>query len=424
MGVLTRPILFRTIKSHHQSVYLLSTFNQFNTSSQIFLLNSNDIYRNLTFEECLYREGEKYLQCVKDKPPWFSKILLWRSNPPCIVIGRFQNVWNEVNCPLVHSKGWKLARRHSGGGTVYHDLGNLNITFMQPRCYMNRQECMALLQSILQPLLMPLRYTIHIGSRYDLWITENQTSTNLLENQFKISGSSSKFGANMAYHHCTLLFDANLNNLSEVLKPTFINLQTKATDSVRSPVKNINLNIDLLLNAIIEQSLKWIAKYDLITSHPKVTHVIENQEQQFITDQKQFHQLFTTLQTWSWIYGSSPSFSIPIENYNINLYNIIHPLDGSILLNFDRGALFKSIEFHHRDGTTVQNHHHHQFLDTLNEFLTEITICLRHVECRTNSWDFILDQWIAKKSFQLNGENLPEEQLLIIKVLTLISSLF
>ncbi|CAI2729524.1 unnamed protein product [Schistosoma spindalis] len=411
MDILFKPYLFRMIKSYQVP---MTTTYRFNTSSEIFILNSNNIYRNLSFEECLYYEGENYLKYLNNKPLWFTKILLWR-NTSCIVIGRFQNVWKEVNLSLLHSNNWKLARRYTGGGAVYHDLGNLNITFIQPKYYLDRYKCMKFLQSVLQSLFITSNYSIHIGNRYDLWISDNQTNINTLQNMLKISGSSSKFGANMAYHHCTLLFDANLNNLSEVLKPTFVNLKTKATESVRSPVKNLNVNIELLLNSIIENGLKWISENDLITSNPIVTNIIEGQEDQFIHSMNNFQQTLTFSQTWSWIYGNSPSFQLALENYEPNLSYLTNQY-GSILIDCNRGGIFQSIQF---------DHSHHCNIDlSLKEFLSELTRYLYGTECRTNSWDFILDQFISNKLIQLNGDNLSNEQLLIIKALKIISSLF
>ncbi|CAH8539538.1 unnamed protein product [Schistosoma mattheei] len=241
---------------------------------------------------------------------------------------------------------------------------------------MDRQKCMEFLQSVLQPLLIPSNCSIHIGNRYDLWISENQTNTNTLQNMSKISGSSSKFGANMAYHHCTLLFDANLNNLSEVLKPTF---------------------------------------NDLITSNPVVTNIFEGQEDQFIHSMKDFQQTLTLSQTWSWIYGNSPSFQLALENYEPNLSYLTNQF-GSIVIDCSRGGVFKSIGFDHSHNCIVD--------PLLKDFLSELSICLHGAECRTNSWDFILDQFVSKKLIQLNGENMSNEQLLIIKALKMISSLF
>ncbi|KAK4470330.1 hypothetical protein MN116_005608 [Schistosoma mekongi] len=420
MGIIIQLNIFRIKLSY--PIYASTCYQHLTTLNQILLLNSNDIYRNLAFEECLYHQCEKQLDYFlknnnNNQLPWFTKMLLWRNNP-CIVIGRFQNVWNEVNIPLLYSNKWKLARRYSGGGAVYHDLGNLNISFIQPRCYMNRQKCMEFLQSVLQRLFISSNYLIDIGERYDLWITEKGgTSTNILQNKSKISGSSSKFGANMAYHHCTLLFDANLNNLSEVLKPTFINLQTKATDSIRSPVKNLNVNIDILLNSIIEDGLKWISSNNnnVNTSNPIVTNILQGQECQFIHSMKHFQQILTSLQTWSWIYGSSPKFQLILQDYEPNLSYLTKQF-GSIIIDFDRGAVFKSIGFIDSQKCT---------LNSLKDFLSDITNCLYGTECRTNSWDSILDHFISKQIIHhLNYENIPNEQLLIIKALKFISSLF
>ncbi|VDQ03716.1 unnamed protein product [Trichobilharzia regenti] len=222
MGVILKSCVFQFVKYHHQ-YHMTAGLHQLNTSSRIFLLESNNIYRNLAFETCLYQAGEKQLHSLNDDnnnnhklPAHFTNILLWRSNP-CIVIGRFQNAWKEINSTVLRSKALQLARRYSGGGAVYHDLGNLNISFMQPKRYLDRRKCMEFLQSVLQPLISSTNCIVHVGDRYDLWISEKQTDENALE-----ASSSSKLGADMAYHHCTLLFDANLNNLSEVLKPTFV----------------------------------------------------------------------------------------------------------------------------------------------------------------------------------------------------------
>ncbi|VDP26736.1 unnamed protein product [Schistosoma curassoni] len=418
MGVIIKPILFRIIKSYQVP---LTTSYPFNTSSQILILNSNDIYRNLAFEECLYHESEKHLKYLKDKPSWFTKILLWRSNS-CIVIGRFQNAWKEANIPLLHSNGWKLARRHSGGGAVYHDLGNLNISFIQPRCYMDRQKCMEFLQSVLQPLLIPSNCSIHIGNRYDLWISENQTNTNTLQNMSKISGSSSKFGANMAYHHCTLLFDANLNNLSEVLKPTFYLVggsQQETLDLGFMLLGTRQQGVPVILREMMLpdrfDSVSLSFTNDLITSNPVVTNILEGQEDQFIHSMKYFQQTLTLSQTWSWIYGNSPSFQLALENYEPNLSYLTNQF-GSIVIDCSRGGVFKSIGFDHSHNCNID--------PLLKDFLSELTICLHGAECRTNSWDFILDQFVSKKLIQLNGENMSNEQVLIIKALKMISSLF
>lgn len=95
----------------------------------VFISQSTDIYTNLALEDWFYRNYD------------FSKhhvLLLWKNNP-CVVIGRHQNPWVEANIQAVEENGVALARRNSGGGTVYHDSGNLNLSFFTPRERYNRR---------------------------------------------------------------------------------------------------------------------------------------------------------------------------------------------------------------------------------------------------------------------------------------------
>ena len=80
---------------------------------------SNDVYQNLAVEDWIHDHVN-----LEGKPVLF----FWR-NSPSVVIGRHQNPWQECNLNLMREKGVKLARRRSGGGTVYHDMGNINLTF-------------------------------------------------------------------------------------------------------------------------------------------------------------------------------------------------------------------------------------------------------------------------------------------------------
>lgn len=95
----------------------------------VFISQSTDVFVNLALEHWLYRNFD------------FSKhhvLLFWR-NDPCVVFGRHQNPWLECNVQAAEKAGIVLARRNSGGGTVYHDNGNLNLTFFTPRERYNRK---------------------------------------------------------------------------------------------------------------------------------------------------------------------------------------------------------------------------------------------------------------------------------------------
>ncbi|CAH8529673.1 unnamed protein product [Dicrocoelium dendriticum] len=227
----------------------------FYCSSRVILLQSGDIFRNLAFEAALFTDNERFHTQDRSRTAP-TDILMWRSDP-CVVIGRFQNAWKECNLDFLRANQWLLARRQSGGGSVFHDRDNLNVSFMQARSVLNRRNCMEFLQSVLQRLV-PAKKII-IGDRFDLWQAD-AGENGLASAKRKISGSASRLGAKVAYHHCTLLCETNLNNLSEVLSPTFKTLRSKSTDSVRSPVANIGLSVEELERSIIDDSLEWLIK--------------------------------------------------------------------------------------------------------------------------------------------------------------------
>lgn len=117
----------QTIKSmkHSQTVKNIPD-NEIKKS--VFISQSNDIFTNLALEDWFYRHFDFTNHHV---------LMLW-SNEPCVVIGRHQNPFYETNVSNLQKMGIELARRNSGGGTVYHDRGNLNMTFFTPRERYNR----------------------------------------------------------------------------------------------------------------------------------------------------------------------------------------------------------------------------------------------------------------------------------------------
>jgi len=96
----------------------------------VFISQSNDIYTNLALEDWLYKRSNFENHRV---------LLLWR-NDPCVVIGRHQNPFIEVDVEIADENRLPIARRNSGGGCVYHDKGNLNCTFFSPRNAYDRKS--------------------------------------------------------------------------------------------------------------------------------------------------------------------------------------------------------------------------------------------------------------------------------------------
>lgn len=130
----------------------------------VFISQSTDIHTNLALEDWFYRNHDLTNHHI---------LLLWK-NDPCVVIGRHQNPWIEANVQAVEDNGIALARRNSGGGTVYHDAGNLNMSFFTPRERYNR------------------RYNLDIITRaifreWGLKTTVNKREDIVVQNEFKVS---------------------------------------------------------------------------------------------------------------------------------------------------------------------------------------------------------------------------------------------
>ncbi|KAL3272462.1 hypothetical protein HHI36_013942 [Cryptolaemus montrouzieri] len=171
--------------------------SHFNMKKTVLVSKSKDIFTNLALEDWFYRNFN------------FEKhhiLLMWQSEP-CVVIGRHQNPYIEANISELKNiteNGVVLARRNSGGGTVYHDNGNLNLSFLTRReCYDRTYN----LKIIVEAVKKECDIHIDINKREDLVI-----------NDCKVSGTAAKLGRPNSYHHCTLLVNVNKENLSKSLK--------------------------------------------------------------------------------------------------------------------------------------------------------------------------------------------------------------
>ncbi|KAI8849079.1 hypothetical protein BC829DRAFT_472928 [Chytridium lagenaria] len=122
-------------------------------------------------------------------------------NDPCVVIGRNQNPWRECNVPLLRKTNIPLIRRRSGGGTVYHDLGNTNYSIHMPRHLFNRDLHAHLVSQALIDLDIPAT----VNSRHDITVHNK-----------KVSGSAYKVVNARAYHHGTMLIDTEIGELNGV----------------------------------------------------------------------------------------------------------------------------------------------------------------------------------------------------------------
>ncbi|CAH1997812.1 unnamed protein product [Acanthoscelides obtectus] len=261
----------------------------------VFLSQSKDIFTNLALEDWLYKNFDFKNHHI---------LILWQSDP-CVVIGRHQNPWLEANLPeLPHitKNGVKLARRNSGGGTVYHDHGNLNLTFFTTKERYSRKYN---LEVIARALFRKYNATVEISPREDLMIRN-----------YKISGSASRLGRPNAYHHCTLLVNSNKQDLSLALQKQNIEVNTKASRSVISKIMNLCEEVpDIDITSLIE-AIGW--EY---LRTPALT--ITDGGMELANQQKGFQMtnptesLFPGLDniredfmSWNWLYGRTPDFVV------------------------------------------------------------------------------------------------------------------
>ncbi|XP_049874787.1 lipoyltransferase 1, mitochondrial isoform X2 [Pectinophora gossypiella] len=258
-------------------------------TKSVFMSQSTDIYTNLALEDWMYRNMDFSNHHV---------MMVWR-NEPCVVIGRHQNPWLEANVPYLSESEIALARRNSGGGTVYHDRGNLNITFFTPK---ERYDRKYNLELITRALYREYGVKSSINERQDI----------VVRDKYKVSGTAAKVGRLTAYHHCTLLVNANKADLSKALAKR----ETNATLSTPSPVVNLG-EVD---NRVTVDNLQTAVGYEYLRT--PALH-LEDGGQNQISKQRGFQfinptdawfpgldELKNELQSWDWCYGRTPEFTV------------------------------------------------------------------------------------------------------------------
>ncbi|XP_054830024.1 lipoyltransferase 1, mitochondrial [Eublepharis macularius] len=281
--MIIRPSMKKFFQLHHVLKIPSTGFKWAPKGGLILQSVSQDIYHNLALEDWIHDTVDLENRQV---------LFLWR-NSSTVVIGRHQNPWQECNLKLMRQNGIKLARRRSGGGTVYHDLGNINLTFFTSRKRYERMENLRLVVKALKALRPQL--DVQATARCDL----------LLNGIFKISGTAAKLGRTVAYHHCTLLCNTDKRILSSVLKSPYNGIKSNATPSVPALVKNLleedpTLTCEMLLGAIAEE----YASHNHADNHIIVINPADETEFPGIGNKAR------ELQAWDWLYGKTPKFSI------------------------------------------------------------------------------------------------------------------
>ena len=196
------------------------------------------IYESANFDPHANLALEKHLMDITE--PGVCLLYLWQ-NKNTVVIGKNQNPWLECRTSLLEEEGGILARRLSGGGAVFHDLGNLNFTFIMARedYDLNKQL------SVIQAACALAGINAERSGRNDL----------LAEGR-KFSGNAFYQNRTHAYHHGTLMVNVDRDKLSRYLSPPKAKLEAKGVASVRSRVVNL---VELNPNLTIDKMKKYMS---------------------------------------------------------------------------------------------------------------------------------------------------------------------
>jgi len=243
-----------------------------------FISPFNKCYMNIASEE--------YFMSTYDDDIFYLYI-----NSPCIVIGKNQNAYAEINHKYVTEHKIDVVRRLSGGGAVYHDWGNLNFGFIAKN---DEKEIAAVFHDYTVPILKVLQ---QLGANADF-----SGRNDLVIDGKKISGNAQYRTAHKVLQHGTLLFQSDLSAVSNALNVSPLKYQDKSTKSVKSRVANISeflsedISLDDLADAILNEILEEIPgaqRYQLTDADQSaITALADNK-----------------YSTWEWVYGNSPKFT-------------------------------------------------------------------------------------------------------------------
>ena len=257
---------------------------------KLYLTNSTNPYVNLVYENYLFRKHQ-------NEESSDQILILWKS-APSIVMGKFQNPWLECQVKKIRSSGVNLVRRQSGGGCVYHDLGNLNYSFISSKKNYDKSRN----ANIIVSALRELGISAFENKRHDLRLLHNEVD-------YKISGCAFKETRSSALHHGTLLIDANLDLLNDLLRSKTQVESALGVKSVSSSVVNLKSIIPLLS----EDSIKVAIRKSFATAYDSNVAVEEISEQEIcmlptLMEQIEFQR------SWEQIYGVTPKFTFKIED--------------------------------------------------------------------------------------------------------------
>lgn len=236
---------------------------------------STDPAYNLAFEEYVLKNRRDG-----------SLLILWQ-NDNSVIIGRNQNAEAEINRSFVEQHGIRVVRRNTGGGAVYHDLGNLNYSFITDAGQLQERSAARFTQPVVAAL-KALGLDAESSGRNDILVSGR-----------KVSGTAQQLYKGRILHHGTLLFDSNADMIVGALNPDPTKFQSKSVQSVRSRVGNIRS----ALPRDMDMTVFWEHLRVCFTQGGMVPMTLSAEELSQVEELKE-----EKYDTWEWNFGRSPNY--------------------------------------------------------------------------------------------------------------------
>lgn len=218
-------------------------------------------------------------------------LYLWQ-NKDTVVIGRNQNAWQECRTGLLEEEGGRLARRSTGGGAVFHDMGNLNFSLITPKSEYDTKRS----SSVILRAVKSLGVDAFLSGRNDILVGDR-----------KFSGNAFCITKDAGLHHGTLLINSDYMRIARYLEVSKAKLESKGIKSVKSRVTNLSAIVpDITLD-----SMKTALEKCFLEEYP--AEETTRYENTFWIPPKDLSELVRKYESWDWRYGQTIPFTAKIE---------------------------------------------------------------------------------------------------------------
>lgn len=263
-------------------------------------------------------------------------------NEPSIIVGKHQNTMAEINVPYVYENNIKVVRRLSGGGTVFHDTGNLNYCFIQK----GAEGYLVDFKKYAQPILDTLQ-SLHVNAYL-------KGKSDLVIDDLKFSGNAEHVYRKKVLHHGTMLFASELNKLNEAIKADWSKFSDRAVRSNRSKVTNIisHLNKPITIDEFRVEIISTILQQESNVEFYQLTSEDEFEINKLVEEK---------YATWEWNFAYSPQYkfdrNFATENGVLNIgLSIEKGLIREVKLSLNNNS-FKTSDALEKALTDVPHHY-------------------------------------------------------------------